>query len=854
MRPKRRLPKLIKQIGRSAGFSVLGLVLSLSSAKAQIVPDNSAGTQVDASGIISGGTQTSTGPQNLFHSFQQFSLSATDTATFVTAPTVANVISRITGQTPSNIDGTIRLLGSTDANFFLLNPAGIVFGPNAQLQVPGSFVATTAENLSFADGSLFSTQNLSAPPLTVSVPVGLQMGAVSQSIAVNGTGHTLTRIDPTTGERGVIAPHVQLGASRGLQVLPGRTLALVGQGIDIEGGLITAHSGNLLIGSVAPNEQVGLSVAPGGFSLNYASAENLADITFSNRALANVSGVAMPVAVGSPLQVFVSEQGTMQMVGRDITLAEGSLLLGQSGPFSTRAGLPINVTAAGKLSLLGSRADTSVRSGIVSETLGNMASGDINIAANDLQLDGGAGITSLTFTDASSGVINVDVANALSVVGNNAIDPILSSTIATASIVSAGESGDIDVSAGDISILDSGSIASVNFAQGSSGNVTIASDTLTLRGRNLESNVPSNIAVTNYGPGSVGDVEVNTRQLSISETSAISSQSVTSGDAGSIVINATERIDIVGPENIGRRGESITASVNIPSIQEQAFLGIPPARPSSNAGDILINTPLLNLSGGFGITAQNEGTGDAGNVQIVADTFRLNDGGEVRGETFSGAGGNINLQIQNALLLNEGSRLTVESDGSGNGGNIMISAPVIITRNNSDIVASAVQGQGGNINITTQNLLGAAYRDQLTDKSDISASSQFGIDGTVAISSPNVDPGASVVALSADTFDSDETVAASCSGGQQNHFVASGRGGVATDPRDRIQTSHLWQDIRPLPPLATALSGRQPSLYAANEGGEVQEASAWQTNTQGQIELTATASAHMETYVAQCLK
>lgn len=107
----------------------------------------------------------------------------------------------MTGGNISHIDGEISAKGN--ANLFLINPAGIIFGKNTSLSIGGSFVATTANTIKFADGTEFSATKLSQSPLlTMSVPIGLQLGQNSGKIALQGTGHHLTSQNP------LITPYV----------------------------------------------------------------------------------------------------------------------------------------------------------------------------------------------------------------------------------------------------------------------------------------------------------------------------------------------------------------------------------------------------------------------------------------------------------------------------------------------------------------------------------------------------------------------------------------------------------------------------------------------------------------------
>ncbi|MEQ8960004.1 MAG: filamentous hemagglutinin N-terminal domain-containing protein, partial [Coleofasciculus sp. C2-GNP5-27] len=286
------------------------ILISVSSVQGQIVPDGTLPTNVNSSDnlqfTITGGSQTG---ENLFHSFDEFSVPTGGSAWFDNTSTAQNIISRVTGDSISNIDGLLKAQGN--ANLFLLNPNGIIFGAEAALDLGGSFIASTADSVKFADGTEFSATNPSASSvLTVSVPLGLQFGDSSGRI-----------INRSQARGGNMQEQLNVrGTPAGLRVDADKTLALVGGEVILEGGNLTAPSGRIEVGSVDSNSRVTLNPTNQGLVLGYEEVEAFKDIHLSQGAIIDVTDL-------SPLPLFNSGDigsGDIQIQGRQVTLTNGS--------------------------------------------------------------------------------------------------------------------------------------------------------------------------------------------------------------------------------------------------------------------------------------------------------------------------------------------------------------------------------------------------------------------------------------------------------------------------------------------------------------------------------------------------
>ncbi|MEH2196077.1 MAG: S-layer family protein [Nostoc sp.] len=792
---------------------------------AQVTPDSTLNTTVSQSGdrfTITNGNRVG---NNLFHSFSQFSVPTNGSAFFNNAADVQNIFSRVTGGNISQINGLIQANGS--ANLFLLNPSGIIFGANAQLNIGGSFIGTTAEGIKFSDGAEFSAINSqSAPLLSINVPIGLQMGRSPAPIAVQGTGHSLT-----INSGLVLGPLTRIPSSTKLQVQPGKTIALVGGNLNLNGATLTAEQGQVELGSVSGVGFVSLIPNPRGYTLGYGDIQNFGNIQLAERSLLDVSGL---------------NAGSVQIQGEQIQFTDGSLIVAQN--FGSLPGGEIHLQATKAINLIGTTPDTTIRSGVRNEAFGRGDGGNIRVITPKLTLTQGAGLSNSTIGVAAGGNIQIE-AKAIDLSGFSPINPSII-TIINSTTLSIGNAGDIVINGNSLMVSSGASLSSSTFGNGSSGKVTIHNTNTTVTGESLPE-FYSNISIIAFATGNAKTLTLNTANLQILDGGAVAATAFFVGNGGDLSINATESI------TVSDRGKTNNSNINASTIRPDPLVrqrfGLPDIL-TANAGSVSIITPKLTLTDGGTVSVTSQGRGNAGNLKINADTIQLNHQGFIQAQTESGNGGNITLQTTKLLLLRDNSLITSTAGGNGNGGNISINAPIIAGLENSDIVANAVQGRGGNIQISTQGIFGLKFRDQLTPDNDITASSELGVNGTVQVNTIGVDPNSGLVQLPVNVTDPSQQIASGCSVNQGSRFVATGRGGVAQNPNQQVGSDvydglHLrtWSDLRDLSdyrktPQLQAQISRSPETLV--------QATSWHRNAQGRIELVADKS---PTYLQQRL-
>ncbi|YAF94307.1 MAG: filamentous hemagglutinin N-terminal domain-containing protein [Nodularia sp. CChRGM 3473] len=541
------------------------------------LPNNSQVTPQGNLRLIAGGTRVGS---NLFHSFQEFSVLQGMTAEFKNAFDVENIISRVTGNSISHIDGILKTNGN--ANLFLINPHGIIFGANASLDINGSFIASTASSVNFDNGTQFSTTDSStAPLLTVSAPIGLQFGANPAPI------RNLSQASSPNGETNI------LGQAVGLQVPSGKTLALVGGDIILDGGNLTAKSGRIELGSVAGNSLVNLKAIEQGWQLGYEDVQNFQNIQLIRRNSGSVE-------FASQVDTSGKAGGNIQVQGKTVELI-GSFVRLISQTTGVGNGQDLNITTEKLIIRDGAQVGASTSSQGDGGNLIINASESVELTGS-VTIPGRGTFRSLLFTttgaagNAGNITINTDRLRIRDKAGVSAqttgsINERFELTPAT------GKGGNLTVNAFEfIELMDanSGLFASTN-GFGAAGKVTINTDKLII-GNGAEITVSSEIPLlpdfitylgdrSNLGPA--GELNVSTRSILLDNKGKLSSNSDL-GQGGDITLQVRDLLLMRRESQISTNAGTLQAPGNGGNITINAPKGFIVAAPLENS-DITAN-------------------------------------------------------------------------------------------------------------------------------------------------------------------------------------------------------------------------------------------------------------------------
>lgn len=558
---------------------------------------------------------------NLFHSFREFSIPTGGEAFFNNAANITNIISRVTGNSVSTIDGVIRANGN--ANVFLINPNGMVFGPNAQLQIGGSFLASSASGIQFGDQGTFSAIAPAAPSLLTVNPSALLFNQIT-------------------------AQAIQSQAS--LAVAPGRSLVLVGNPITLDGSTLLAPGGQVELAGVTGIGSMGLTVNDTQFGANLPPRVPLGDVTLNN---------------SSEINVRAGGNGSITIVGQDITLANTSILRAgidaRSGAVGSQAG-DVTLAATGNVRL-------TEGSFIANSTLGQGDSGNVTVTAASVLLQDGAQINASTFGQGNGGTVNIQATGSVSFDGEDSQgEP--SGTYSRVNRRAIGNSGGIQIRAQSVSVTNGALLSTNTLGQGNSGSITIAAEEgVRFAGVGAQTRTPSG-AYSSVDAGAIGSssgINITAGSLAVEDGAQLDASTYGKGNSGRITIQTAGAVKLGGalPEGVIDPG-------GIYSFVGEDGVG--------DSGGISLSAGSLLTVNGAALVATTFGQGDAGNVEIdVAKAIVLDGQSPIFSSgIFSsvspiavGNGGDIRLRAQSLSVLN-GAAIAASTLGQGNAANITI--------------------------------------------------------------------------------------------------------------------------------------------------------------------------------------
>ncbi len=711
---------------------------------------------------ITGGTRPGSG-SNLFHSFGEFGVPTNNIANFVneTALPTSNILGRVTGGNPSNIFGTLQTTGFGNANLFLMNPAGIVFGPNASLNVGGSVSFTTADYLRLVDGAKFNAIPGSQDASISSAPVAAFgfLGSNPAAIVVQGSQLNV----PAGAELSLIGGNITIQSS---------TL----ENATTQPAQLSAPGGKISLASVASAGEILAGSLEQTANVNGQSFGSLGAIQIAEKSLIDVSGDGGGTVVIRGGRFVINDSlisanvtgpdagspgtGIDIIVSQEAVIKNGSLLdttvSGNASPDVQYGGVSVK---ADRIEILGSEdLENSPVTGIFSNvgadsTGGN--SGDIALESNSILVKD-LGTFSTLLAAETSGAGNSGSITLKTIQNMEIGAAILTSTNAFEPLSSVGNAGNIQMTSSQGNVILNGSFVSSQSGLSSNGRVgSIAvkapNGDILLAGNEF---APSTLFTSLDGTGAnagMGGIQLTAKNLTI-ENSGIQIDNFTIFQPGSLTVNLIGRLSMSGLDfpstlltttrrtarsadlNITahdilftngsavstetfRNGDGGTLDIFTTNLQITNGAQVtsnsrfdpfsPEDLPSGAAGTITIqgtnssaNAVLID-GPGSGIFTNTEGTGHGGTTTLSAQSLTIQNGGTISastsGSVSSATGGSITVNTTDRVTMTDGASITASSTGPADAGNIAINAGAQFLSQNASVTTEASQASGGNI-------------------------------------------------------------------------------------------------------------------------------------------------------------
>ncbi len=437
-------------------------------------------------------------------------------------------------------------------------------------------------------------------------------------------------------------------------------------------------------------------------------------------------------------------------------------------------------------------------------------SGDLSIVARQIQvLDGGL-ISSNSTGSGNAGNMtlrsqSLDVAGGTLFTASHPANTGIRRSVISNATAGSGDAGILSITSDRFSVRNGAQVSSATRSSGNGGLMIINAGTIDLVGAAPNENFPTGlfVSVEPKATGNGGGLRLSADRLTITDGSAISADTFSSGRGSDVSLNVKDSIVIRGTGPLGLIPSRISSG-------SRESLRSPGDIPTGSGGNLSITTGLLTVdqggiltaatvgqgnAGTIGVTANqvalrtagkflvdSSGQGKAGNIEIHTNQLDLEKSASIRAETAQGIGGDIVIDSRDYVFLTQGSSITTDAKNTGDGGNIMIRSKLVFQSENSTISANAVKGRGGNITIEADGIL-------TSQDSRISASSALGLRGKVTQNNPAIDDRSATNIAEPESPAPDEVLANSCfiqRNEKQGRFVVTGNGGLPESPTEPI--------------------------------------------------------------------
>ena len=412
--------------------------------------------------------------------------------------------------------------------------------------------------------------------------------------------------------------------------------------------------------------------------------------------------------------------------------------------------------------------------GLGSDTVGSGDSGDITLVANELIIRNGSRIGAATGNQGNGGNITIQ-ATSVEVSGTSADGTVPSGIFTSTEPQATGTAGNLTLETRNLTLTGGAEITSSTQGTGEAGDLTINATNIEV----IDSNILSR--TTNQGDG--GELNVNVERLNIREGGRISVETQGSGNAGNLSVEATE------VELSGTNAEGIESGLFASALSNT----------SGQGGELTVNTNELVVRDGASIDVRSEGLEAAGDLEINAQSVLLDNQASLNAET-AGGEGDIILNTEN-LSLRRNSNITTNATGVAVGGNLTLNTEILTAIENSDISANAQQAAGGQVIISADAIFGTQFRQNQTNASDITATSELGAEfsGTVELNT-QFDPSSAVIELPVTVVDPAALIAQEfCRQLGGSEFVNTGRGGLPPSLQESLRSEETIVELIELP-------------------------------------------------------